>query len=155
MPENFRVLDRDAPTFAVFALVLFGGAEPALAVKNTGGEYSTPFAGLGAKGYDMVAYFTGRGRGQGRARPGGRSPAESPRVASRRDGVGSHIPTFPGLRLRTDGFIPNHEVQAGNTLEVIFIVGQQPEAVLHCLTRQPQVLDTGPHGFSRRADLRR
>lgn len=30
----------------------------ALAVKQTGGEYNTLFAGLGAKGYDVVAYFT-------------------------------------------------------------------------------------------------
>jgi YHS domain-containing protein len=28
------------------------------AVKNTGGEYNTLYAGLGAKGYDVVAYFT-------------------------------------------------------------------------------------------------
>jgi len=47
-----------APAFAVFALLLFGAAEPALAVKQTGGEYNTLFAGLGAKGYDVVAYFT-------------------------------------------------------------------------------------------------
>jgi YHS domain-containing protein len=31
---------------------------PALAVKNTGGEYNTLYAGLGAKGYDVVSYFT-------------------------------------------------------------------------------------------------
>jgi YHS domain-containing protein len=31
---------------------------PALAVKQTGGEYNTLYAGLGAKGYDVVAYFT-------------------------------------------------------------------------------------------------
>jgi len=47
-----------APAFAVFALLLFGAAEPALAVKQTGGEYNTLFAGLGAKGYDVVSYFT-------------------------------------------------------------------------------------------------
>jgi YHS domain-containing protein len=28
------------------------------AVKQTGGEYNTLYAGLGAKGYDVVAYFT-------------------------------------------------------------------------------------------------
>ena len=28
------------------------------AVKNTGGEYNTLYAGLGAKGYDVVSYFT-------------------------------------------------------------------------------------------------
>lgn len=31
---------------------------PAHAVKQTGGEYNTLYAGLGAKGYDVVAYFT-------------------------------------------------------------------------------------------------
>jgi YHS domain-containing protein len=33
-------------------------ALPAHAVKQTGGEYNTLHAGLGAKGYDVVAYFT-------------------------------------------------------------------------------------------------
>lgn len=37
---------------------LTGVATPALAVKNTGGEYNTLHAGLGAKGYDVVSYFT-------------------------------------------------------------------------------------------------
>jgi len=40
------------------ALGLAGAASPAFAVKQTGGEYNTLFAGLGAKGYDVVAYFT-------------------------------------------------------------------------------------------------
>jgi YHS domain-containing protein len=31
---------------------------PAHAIKQTGGEYNTLYAGLGAKGYDVVAYFT-------------------------------------------------------------------------------------------------
>jgi YHS domain-containing protein len=31
---------------------------PAHAVKTTGGEYNTLYAGQGAKGYDVVAYFT-------------------------------------------------------------------------------------------------
>jgi len=30
----------------------------AFAVKQTGGEYNTLYAGLGAKGYDVVSYFT-------------------------------------------------------------------------------------------------
>ena len=42
-----------AAAFAVFAL-----AAPAHAVKQTGGEYNTLHAGLGAEGYDVVAYFT-------------------------------------------------------------------------------------------------
>jgi YHS domain-containing protein len=33
-------------------------APPAHAVKQTGGEYNTMYAGLGAKGYDVVSYFT-------------------------------------------------------------------------------------------------
>ncbi len=41
-----------------FALGLTGVATPALAVKQTGGEYNTLYAGLGAKGYDVVSYFT-------------------------------------------------------------------------------------------------
>lgn len=40
------------------ALGAAGVPSPALAVKQTGGEYNTLFAGLGAKGYDVVAYFT-------------------------------------------------------------------------------------------------
>ena len=40
------------------ALGLAGVASPAFAVKQTGGEYNTLYAGLGAKGYDVVAYFT-------------------------------------------------------------------------------------------------
>ena len=40
------------------ALGLTGIAAPALAVKQTGGEYNTLYAGLGAKGYDVVGYFT-------------------------------------------------------------------------------------------------
>ena len=42
----------------VIALGLAGAVTPALAVKQTGGEYNTMHAGLGAKGYDVVAYFT-------------------------------------------------------------------------------------------------
>src|SRR5437868_5597439 len=33
-------------------------APAAYAVKQTGGEYNTMYAGLGAKGYDAVSYFT-------------------------------------------------------------------------------------------------
>lgn len=40
------------------ALGLTGVATPAHAVKQTGGEYNTMYAGLGAKGYDVVSYFT-------------------------------------------------------------------------------------------------
>jgi YHS domain-containing protein len=37
----------------------------AFAVKQTGGEYNTLFAGLGAKGYDVVSYFTDKKPMQG------------------------------------------------------------------------------------------
>jgi YHS domain-containing protein len=40
------------------SFTLAGVSSPALAVKHTGGEYNTLHAGLGAKGYDVVAYFT-------------------------------------------------------------------------------------------------
>lgn len=43
---------------AVSALSLGMLALPAHAVKNTGGEYNTMYAGQGAKGYDVVSYFT-------------------------------------------------------------------------------------------------
>ena len=43
---------------ALVAAALYLGAAPAYAVKGTGGEYNTLYAGLGAKGYDVVAYFT-------------------------------------------------------------------------------------------------
>lgn len=41
---------------AVLSVATF--STPALAVKHTGGEYNTLYAGLGAKGYDVVNYFT-------------------------------------------------------------------------------------------------
>jgi len=42
------------------AAMLAGGLMPLTshAVKQTGGEYNTLYAGLGAKGYDVVSYFT-------------------------------------------------------------------------------------------------
>jgi YHS domain-containing protein len=45
---------------AAATLALSCGAffAPAHAVKATGGEFNTLYAGLGAKGYDVVAYFT-------------------------------------------------------------------------------------------------
>jgi len=54
------------PAFiAVLLALLIGVATPAMAVKTTGGEYNTLYANLGAKGYDVVAYFT-----DGRPTPG-------------------------------------------------------------------------------------
>jgi len=45
--------------FVAAALALsLGAIGPAQAVKTTGDEYNTLHAGLGAKGYDVVAYFT-------------------------------------------------------------------------------------------------
>ena len=43
---------------ACMATVAFSFAGVASAVTHTGGEYNTLYAGLGAKGYDVVAYFT-------------------------------------------------------------------------------------------------
>ena len=44
----------------IAAMIVAAGlwAGSALAVSSTGGEYNTLFAGLGAKGYDPVAYHT-------------------------------------------------------------------------------------------------
>jgi len=50
---------------AATAIALSALAAPALAVRNTGGEYNSMYAGLGAKGYDVVSYFT-----DGRPQPG-------------------------------------------------------------------------------------
>ncbi len=46
-------------------MVLTTAAVSAHAVKQTGGEYNTLYAGLGAKGYDVVSYFS-----DGKARQG-------------------------------------------------------------------------------------
>lgn len=57
-----------ATTRLLLAALCLGAAAVStstLAVKNTGGEYNTLFAGLGAKGYDVVAYFT-----EGKPTPG-------------------------------------------------------------------------------------
>ncbi len=43
---------------ATVPLLLIGLTTSASAVKSTGGEYNTLHAGLGAKGYDVVSYFT-------------------------------------------------------------------------------------------------
>lgn len=50
-------------------LVAAGGTTPlaSFAVKQTGGEYNTMYAGLGAKGYDVVNYFTAGKAVQGSA----------------------------------------------------------------------------------------
>jgi YHS domain-containing protein len=44
---------------AAATVLLWGAAlaSPAAAVKHTGREYNTLYAGLGAKGYDVVSYF--------------------------------------------------------------------------------------------------
>ena len=42
----------------VLAMVAAGMTSPAFGVKNTGGEFNTLHAGLGAKGYDVGSYFT-------------------------------------------------------------------------------------------------
>lgn len=61
---NFIVSSRIGLTHAIkaLAIVLVAAASSAplasFAVKQTGGEYNTMHAGLGAKGYDVVNYFT-------------------------------------------------------------------------------------------------
>lgn len=55
MTLNFRKTVCIAAGAVAMALA---AAQPAYAVKLTGGEYNTMYAGLGAKGYDIVAYFT-------------------------------------------------------------------------------------------------
>jgi YHS domain-containing protein len=67
MPMSFVASRRCLLTWlAGMAMVLLAYGE-AQAVKQTGGEYNTLFAGLGAKGYDPVAYFTDGKPLQGKA----------------------------------------------------------------------------------------
>ncbi len=55
---NFRSVRRVLGAAAAAIAVLAIAPSTSYAVKNTGGEYNTLYAGLGAKGYDVVAYFT-------------------------------------------------------------------------------------------------
>lgn len=54
MSQFFTAIRR--ALLAIFAAVAFASA--AQAVEKTGGTYNDLHAGLGAKGYDVVAYFT-------------------------------------------------------------------------------------------------
>ena len=58
---------KNAAKVLTFMVIAVGSVTPLAshAVKQTGGEYNTMYAGLGAKGYDVVAYFT-----QGKPVPG-------------------------------------------------------------------------------------
>lgn len=56
-----RLLGIAAATFAFLVIA----PSSSFAVKGTGGEYNTLYAGLGAKGYDVVAYFTDKAAVQG------------------------------------------------------------------------------------------
>ena len=47
------------------ASILALAPSTSFAVKQTGGEYNTLYAGLGAKGYDVVSYFTNKAPMQG------------------------------------------------------------------------------------------
>lgn len=58
-------LPRRALAAAGAIALLAGLPAVAHAVKSTGGEYNTLYAGLGAKGYDVVAYFNGGTPAQG------------------------------------------------------------------------------------------
>ena len=64
---SFSPSRRLAATAAAVAAmsVLAIAPTPAFAVKQTGGEYNTLYAGLGAKGYDVVSYFTDKKAVQG------------------------------------------------------------------------------------------
>jgi YHS domain-containing protein len=53
--KHVTKLLRIAPLLAIAAAFI---STPAFAVKTTGGEYNSMYAGLGAKGYDVVSYFT-------------------------------------------------------------------------------------------------
>ncbi|MGH8549252.1 MAG: YHS domain-containing (seleno)protein [Methylococcales bacterium] len=61
-----KKLYRPMRTAALLTVLVLGAfSAPAFAVKQTGGEYNTLYAGLGAKGYDVVSYFTDRKPKQG------------------------------------------------------------------------------------------
>ena len=55
---NIGIRSRVGLAAAVGLALLAGFTSLASAVKNTGHEYNTLYAGLGAKGYDVVSYFT-------------------------------------------------------------------------------------------------
>jgi len=66
-----RITDRKhVGKFLLAVVVVAGGLMPVTshAVKQTGGEYNTLYAGLGAKGYDVVAYFADSKPVQGSAK---------------------------------------------------------------------------------------
>ena len=60
---------RSSPRLLVATMVAFAALttlpSTSFAVKQTGAEYNTLYAGLGAKGYDVVAYFTDKKPVQG------------------------------------------------------------------------------------------
>ena len=58
---------KNAVKVLAIVAVAAGGIAPLTshAVKQTGGEYNTMYAGLGAKGYDVVNYFTAGKPAQG------------------------------------------------------------------------------------------
>ncbi|MEK7316845.1 MAG: YHS domain-containing (seleno)protein [Candidatus Eisenbacteria bacterium] len=58
MEMRVKIGSRIAAATAVAAIAVAGISTQAWAVKTTGREYNTLHAGLGAKGYDVVSYFT-------------------------------------------------------------------------------------------------
>jgi YHS domain-containing protein len=58
MTTSFGALRRIVLSLAAVIAATVLGVHDAHAVKQTGGEYNTLYAGLGGKGYDPVAYFT-------------------------------------------------------------------------------------------------
>jgi YHS domain-containing protein len=63
--SNFHSYRRILSAVAAAAAVLAITPSTAFAVKQTGAEYNTLYAGLGAKGYDVVSYFTEKKPAQG------------------------------------------------------------------------------------------
>ena len=52
------MLKKPFMTVAAIAGLMLALSSPSFAVKQTGGEFNTLYAGIGIKGYDPVAYFT-------------------------------------------------------------------------------------------------
>jgi YHS domain-containing protein len=52
------MIKRQFPVLAAIAGLALAMSAPSYAVKQTGGEFNTLYAGIGIKGYDPVGYFT-------------------------------------------------------------------------------------------------
>jgi YHS domain-containing protein len=63
--SNFLTPRRFLSAVATGVAILAITPSSSFAVKQTGAEYNTLYAGLGAKGYDVVSYFTDKKPAQG------------------------------------------------------------------------------------------